>query len=218
MYKILIVEDEVISANYLKSILLKHDWQVVDIVDNATDVIKSVKKYNPDLILMDVMINGPASGCDAALHVRTISNCDIIFLSAFADEEMICYAMSVHANGYLMKPYKEQEIIANISLLSSKHKHSKKHLELQNTKFHYKNELLYKDGEALKMGPISLKIIKILYENKNKYINYENLYQSVWSDKINLKKLQMAICRIRDIAGKDIIDNIKELGYKIRLD
>ena len=216
MYKILIVEDEVISANYLKLVLSKQGWEVVDIVDNAVDTIKSVKKYDPHLILMDIMINGPTSGCDTALEVRAISNCSIIFLTAFADEEMISYAMNVNANGYLMKPYKEQEIIANISLLASKKYPTKNSITQKPTIFTYKNGLLYKNDEIIKLSPKLLQIIKVLYKNQNQFTSYEDLYKSIWDDELNLKKLQMAICRIREIVGKDLIDNIKELGYKIK--
>jgi len=216
MYKILIVEDEVISANYLKLVLSKQGWEVVDIVDNAVDTIKSVKKYDPHLILMDIMINGPTSGCDTALEVRAISNCSIIFLTAFADEEMISYAMNVNANGYLMKPYKEQEIIANISLLASKKYPTKNSITQKPTIFTYKNGLLYKNDEIIKLSPKLLQIIKVLYKNQNQFTSYEDLYKNIWDDELNLKKLQMAICRIREIVGKDLIDNIKELGYKIK--
>lgn len=63
MYKILIVEDELIPAEYLKTLLESKGWCVVGIVDNAVDTLKSVKKHNPDLILMDIMINDAKSGC-----------------------------------------------------------------------------------------------------------------------------------------------------------
>lgn len=216
MYKILIVEDEMISANYLKQILSKQGWEVVDIVDNAVDAIKSVKKHDPHLILMDIMINGPLSGCDTALQIRAISSCSIIFLTAFANEEMISYATNINANGYLMKPYIEQEIVANISLLASQKYPSKNIIPKESTIFTYKNNLLYKNDKMVKLSPKSLQIIKVLYKNKNQYMSYEDLYKNIWDDELNLKKLQMAICRIREIVGKDLIDNIKEFGYRIQ--
>jgi len=217
MYKILIVEDEKISADYLKSILVKQGWDVVEIVDNAIDVIRSVNSYKPDLILMDIMINGPISGCEAAINVRTISNCHIIFLTAFVDEEMISYAADAKADGYLMKPYNEQEIIANISLLFSKSNDFIKDIPLiENTYLNYQNDLLYQDGEVVKLGPKSLKIIQTLCRNKNSYISYEELYKNIWNDEFNLKKLQMMVCRIREVVGENFIENIQEKGYIIK--
>jgi len=221
MYKILIVEDEVIAAEYLKSILEDKDWTVVDIVDNCNDVIKSVNKYSPDLILMDIMINGPKSGCEVAMEVRNISNCSIVFLTSYADEEMISYAMEAKADGYLVKPYNEKEIIANISLLFAKNKSINSNPSqcrlLDDFYFNHQENLLYKQKEVVKLGPRSLKIIRILCNQKDSCISYENLYQNIWDDEINLKKLQMVIYRIRETTGVDFIENIKGVGYQIKV-
>ena len=86
MYKILIVEDELIAAEYLKMILEKKGWSVVDIVDNGVNALESVAKYNPHLVLMDIMIKGSKSGCEVAMNIRNISNCSIIFTTAYADD------------------------------------------------------------------------------------------------------------------------------------
>ena len=219
MYKILIVEDEVMPAEYLKSILSRQGWQVVDIVDNAADAVKSVNKYSPDLILMDIMIKGAISGCEAAVSIRAICNCRIVFVTAYADREMIEYAADIKADGYILKPYNEQEIVANIAILVSKNNSfTKKTSSENNIYFDCKNNLLYKDKQVVKLGPKSLMLIKTLCLNRNIYIGYEELYGYIWNDKFDLKKLQMLVFRIRKITGKDFIDNIKDMGYKVKCD
>jgi len=70
------------------------------------------------------MIKGSMSGCEVAMHLRTLSDCAIIFTTAYADDEMIGYAMDAKADGYIIKPYNEREIIAAISLLNAKRRPS----------------------------------------------------------------------------------------------
>ncbi len=222
MYKILIVEDELISAEYLKNILEHRGWEVVDIVDNGFDAIRSVKKHNPNLVLMDIMIHGSKSGCEVAMDLRKISDCFIVFTTAYADEEMINYAMEVEANGYLLKPYNEKEIIATISLLSIKQNPDTKQYKVSNLvggfNFNHDTNLLYKNNQIVKLGPKALKLIQILCQNRENIVSYEELYNSIWNDEVNLKKLQMVVFRIREICDSHILENINGVGYKIKID
>lgn len=221
MYKILIVEDEAIAAEYLKMILEKRGWNVVDIVDNGIDTIQSIHKNNPHLVLMDIMIKGSKSGCEVAIDIRKISNCSIVFTTAYADEEMINYAMDAQADGYIIKPYNEKEIIATIALLSAKQNH---HNNVKISKirggfyFNHETNLLYKGSEIAQLGPKSLKLIQVLCNSKNTCVTYEKLYTHIWNDDINLKKLQMVIYRIREICECDFIENINGVGYQIKID
>lgn len=221
MYKILIVEDEAIAAEYLKMILEKRGWEVVDIVDNGEDAIATIQQNNPQLVLMDIMIKGYKSGCEVAMDIRKISHCSIVFTTAYADEEMINYAMDVNADGYIIKPYNEKEIIATISLLSAKqnyHNHLKVNKIAGGFYFNHETNLLYKNLEVVQLGPKALKLLQILCNNKNSCVNYEKLYTHIWNDDINLKKLQMVIYRIREICASDFIENINGVGYQIKMD
>jgi DNA-binding response OmpR family regulator len=222
MYKILIVEDELIAAEYLKKILEKRGWEVVDIVDNGLEAIRSVKKYNPNLILMDIMINGAKSGCEVAMDIRKINNCFIVFLTAYADEEMINYAMEVEANGYIIKPYNEKEIIATISLLSIKQNCNTKQYKISKIYggfcFNHDTNLLYQNEDIVKLGPRALKLVQILCQNRENIVSYEELYNNIWNDEINLKKLQMVVFRIREICKINFIENINGVGYQIKVD
>lgn len=210
-----------VAAEYLKMILEKRGWEVVDIVDNGEDAMTTIQHSNPHLVLMDIMIKGSKSGCEVAMDIRKISNCSIVFTTAYADEEMINYAMDANADGYIIKPYNEKEIIASIALLSAKQNHHN-HLKISKIKggfyFNHETNLLYKNLEVIQLGPKALKLLQMLCNNKNSCVNYEKLYTHIWTDEINLKKLQMVICRIRDICESDFIENINGVGYQIKID
>jgi len=117
--RVFIAEDDLLSAEYLKQILQKAGYEVSGVADNAEETIEECKRSRPDAILMDIMLKGRVTGTEAALEIsRTLPSCKIIFITAYAEKEMIEYAEMSKAYAYLMKPYREKEILATIELLA----------------------------------------------------------------------------------------------------
>ena len=221
--KILIVEDEFISAEYLKEILKKANYTVVDIVDNAIEAIEKCKTLKPDIILMDIMLKGQMSGCEAAIEIyqKYKHSCEIIFLSAYASSEMINYAADAHAYGYLMKPYREEEILATLKLLSSHEKSTEKVepkevIELSNGYlFNTKLQRLFTRNKEVPLGKKPLKLIEILAKNRNSSVSHEQICHYIWGENKSNATLRSLIHRIRHIVYNDFIVNINGLGYRI---
>jgi DNA-binding response OmpR family regulator len=115
---IFIVEDDLLSAEYLKEILIKEDFDVLDIVDSGEEAVLKCKTIQPDIPLMDIMLKGQLSGSEAAVKIKhNYPECKIIFITAFAEPEMVDYAAQSKACAYLMKPYREKEILATIQVV-----------------------------------------------------------------------------------------------------
>lgn len=157
-----------------------------------------------------------------AIDVRKISNCSIVFLTAYADEEMIGYAMQIEADGYIVKPYNENEIIATISILNSKHNSTTNNYKITKIKggfyFNHESNLLYKDTKVVKLGPKAIQLIQILCNRRDNFVSYGELYEKTWEGELNLKKLQMVICRIKEVCETNILENINGVGYQILID
>ncbi len=123
--KILIVEDERILALGLKKKLEKLGFKVTATASTGEDAIKSVKSDKPDLILMDIVLKGEMDGIDAAKLIISMHNIPVIYLTAYADDKTINRAAQTYPYGYLMKPYKERELKANIDMALHKFQHEK---------------------------------------------------------------------------------------------
>lgn len=123
--KILIVEDERILALGLKKKLEKLGFKVTDAVSTGEDAIESVKADKPDLILMDIVLKGEMDGIEAAKLIINLHNIPIIYLTAYADDKTIERAVKTYPYGYLMKPYQERELKANIDMALHKFQHEK---------------------------------------------------------------------------------------------
>lgn len=123
--KILIVEDERILALGLKKKLEKLGFKVTDAVSTGEDAINSVKTDKPDLILMDIVLKGEMDGIEAAKLIINLHNIPIIYLTAYADDKTIERAVKTYPYGYLMKPYQERELKANIDMALHKFQREK---------------------------------------------------------------------------------------------
>jgi PAS domain S-box-containing protein len=118
---ILVVEDERILAEDLRDMLESLDYRVVGIVESGEKAIKDAFKLKPDLITMDIMLRGRKDGIVAAHEIRQKMNVPVVFLTAYADESTLQRAKLAEPFGYILKPYKEQDIHTAIQVALYKH-------------------------------------------------------------------------------------------------
>lgn len=114
--QILIVEDELIIAESIKRVLEKNDYSVCGIITFAEDAIEFVKTMQPDLILMDILLEGKLSGLDAANLINKEFTIPIVFLTSFSDQETLANAVKAKAHGYILKPFSDRELLTNLQL------------------------------------------------------------------------------------------------------
>jgi len=222
--RILVVEDETIFAEYLQDILTKEGYKIVGVVDSGADAIKQALSLKPDLILMDIILKDNISGCEAAVQIHQKNkNIEIIFLTAYANEEMIEYAIEADAWAYLMKPYREDEILATIKLLFSHNQSLLPKMDTENLTlcngyiFNTRKHRLLKDKQEIHLGKKTLKLIEILIKNKNISVSNEQLCSYIWGEAKNDRTLRSLIYRMRHIVDCNMIENVNGLGYKIEI-
>lgn len=122
MKKILIVEDEIIIAMEIAERLKAMGYEVTRIVSTGQMAIDNAVKDKPDLILMDIMIQGNMDGIETATKIRSITDIPVIYLTANADESTLQRAKVSDAFGYLIKPFEERELNTTIEMALYKHK------------------------------------------------------------------------------------------------
>jgi CheY-like chemotaxis protein len=122
--KILIVEDNVIIASGIKYNLVDVGYEVVAMVKTGKDAVKKANKLKPDLILMDIKLEGEMDGIQAAERIKKKHNIPIVYLTAYADDEIVLRANGTQPFGYLTKPFniKELQTIIETSLYKNKTK------------------------------------------------------------------------------------------------
>lgn len=121
---ILIVEDDTLTAVGFKEILTQIGYGVPAIAGSGEDAIKKAELHQPDVVLMDIMLDGEMGGVEAADQIRARYNIPVIFLTSYIDEALLARARVTDPFGYLMKPCHPRELYATIELAIFKHQES----------------------------------------------------------------------------------------------
>ena len=108
--KIIIVEDEIIIALDLKLRLENLGYSVLNIAFNGEDAMKLTGETNPDLILMDIQLNGKMDGITVANQIRSLHNIPFIYLTGSHDNSLLERAKQTDPIGFISKPFDETEI------------------------------------------------------------------------------------------------------------
>jgi signal transduction histidine kinase len=122
---VLIVEDELVTANALSDVLADLGYRVLAIVDSSDDAIASIQQKLPDVVLMDIKLRGADSGITAASEIHKIAPVPVIYLTAFSDPETLEQAIATSPYGYLTKPLRYAEVNVAIMLALKKHHEEK---------------------------------------------------------------------------------------------
>jgi YesN/AraC family two-component response regulator len=117
--KILIVEDQSITARDLAEIVEDAGHSVVDIASNAEDAIWLMKLHAPDLVLSDIILKGKIDGISLGRLIREEFETAIVFITSHADQVTINRASAVRPNGYIVKPFSPDAIGAAIAVAMS---------------------------------------------------------------------------------------------------
>lgn len=140
---ILVVEDEGITAKDIKNSLEKADYNVIAIVNNGEDAVKFSEEKKPDLVIMDIKLEGKLDGVDAAQIIESKFGIPIIYLTSYSDKNTIERVKSTHPSAFIVKepfeflhkPFEENELYTAIDIILYKNKCVS---ESYNAKGHYK--------------------------------------------------------------------------------
>ena len=228
--RILIVEDETLLALGMEHTLTDFGYSVCEIASCAKDAIAYAHCYHPHVILMDIRLKGEQSGIDAANIIWQELQIPIVFLTSYCDDATLSTAMESEPYGYLIKPCRDSELKVSIETALKKHqlfdtfeqhkKHFSKVIQCVN-KYSYdkSRNLLFNHNEMVKLTGKETRFFDILSDYPGQPISFERICDYVWDDGyMDISKLRTLVYRIKNKVGKELIENVYELGYKLKLD
>lgn len=127
--KILVVEDEGLTAMEIQRKLKTWGYDVPSFAFSRKEAVQKAKEIKPDLILMDIMLKGKGDGIDAAQEIKSIRDIPIIYLTAYDDISTRERAETTNPDAYLIKPFEEKELQSKIATALCGHKLEKKFLK-----------------------------------------------------------------------------------------
>jgi diguanylate cyclase len=121
--KILIVEDESIIAEDISDSLISRGYRITGIVYSGEEAIESVAEFRPDLVLMDVNLQGEIDGVTAAEEIRARFQIPVVYLTAYADENTLRRVNATKPFGYIVKPFEDKNLHTTIQLALHRHQY-----------------------------------------------------------------------------------------------
>jgi CheY-like chemotaxis protein len=128
--KILVVEDDVNVAAVMEARLESFGYKVCDIAHSGSKAIENSERHRPDLILMDILLEGDMNGIEAAEKIGVTSDVPIIFITCLNDPAVLDRAIKTNPSGYLVKPYDNAELRSCIEIALVKHQAAKEREKL----------------------------------------------------------------------------------------
>lgn len=221
MYKILIIEDDIITLEIIAN-LLKNDYEVL-VAKNGITGFEVYKKLKPDIIICDINIPN-LNGIDLIKKIRLEDqNCKIIIMSVKDDIDTLLEATQLKLNKYLVKPFESEHLFEaineSINELDKFNTIAIKNIKISDSCIWKKDQFeLFFNDEIVKLSPKEKKVINCLLENPNNIKSYDNIILSVWDglnevgDKNSLKTLMTTLRKKTPFLN---IENIYGFGYKI---
>lgn len=117
--KILIVEDNVIIADDMQSMLEEIGYEIVDNVIVYEQAVEVLKTQQVDLVLIDIILASDKTGIDLGKHIREYYDIPFIFVTSNSDRATVENAKTVKPNGYLVKPFEQQDLYTSIEIALS---------------------------------------------------------------------------------------------------
>lgn len=185
--KVLIVEDDEVTATHLRLSLEKQEYEVVGITDDASLARSKIKIYNPDVIFIDISLQEGLDGIDLAAHINELYKKPFIFLTAHTDNDIIEQAKLTEPYGYIIKPFEPSGLHATIVMALHRHKEEQKRQNSINTLRQNKSsleKLLYakklEDKPIVPFGNeyhLDISVCETFFENKKiKLTRKENAF------------------------------------------
>jgi DNA-binding response OmpR family regulator len=181
---VLILEDELIIYLHIKSTLQDFGFKNIFIAKDYDSAMLIATEQQIDILFSDIKIEGSVDGITTSKRILSLynNNLPVIFITAFDDDITLKKLSDVSFSGYLLKPFRKEELKALIYLVVNKFNliNNNKFIEYKNYSFNKKDFILYQNNSEVKLSKKEQQLIILLFNNINVIVPYENIDSIVW--------------------------------------
>ncbi len=228
--KILIVDDDT-SISELISLYLNKECYDTKTVEDGEEALKSFDEYNPDLVLLDLMLPG-IDGYQVCREIRAKSDTPVIMLSAKGEVFDKVLGLELGADDYMIKPFDSKELVARVkAVLRRYNKKSSKpdkreqvgdYVEYPDLIVNLTNYSVIYKGHTIEMPPKELELLYFLSASPNQVFTREQLLDHIWGYEYlgDTRTVDVHIKRLREKLNDNeywSIATVWGIGYKFEV-
>ena len=222
--KIFIIEDEPSIIQLVQHNLEKNGF-IVSSSLNGNDGLKELKKFQPDLLLLDWMLPD-LSGIEICKNIRkdnSFKNLPVIMLTAKGEEEDKIKGLNSGVDDYLTKPFSFNELMARIKavLRRSNPNTVSDNLKFDDLMLDRIEKRVFRDGQEIKLGPTEFRLLDFFLTNPKRVYSRDQILESVWPNNVNVESrtIDVHIRRLRQSVNlknkKELIRTVRSSGYSL---
>ena len=222
--KIFIIEDEPSIIQLVQHNLEKNGFIVSSSV-NGNDGLKELKKFQPDLLLLDWMLPD-LSGIEICKNIRkdtSYNNLPVIMLTAKGEEEDKIKGLDSGVDDYLTKPFSFNELLARIKavLRRADPKVVSDKIEFDDLKLDRIEKRVFRDNNEIQLGPTEFRLLEFFLTNPKRVYSRDQILESVWPNNVNVESrtIDVHIRRLRQSINlkdkKELIRTVRSSGYSL---
>ena len=225
--KILIVDDDANICDLLK-LYFENEGYKVKTANDGAEGVSSFKLYDPDLVLLDIMMP-KKDGWQVCREIREISSKPIIMITAKSEVFDKVLGLELGADDYVIKPFSPSELTARIDALcrrigvseASEEKAGEQELKSGPFKLDLKSRALYKNDEIIEITGVEFQIMELFMRNPDAALKRSVILKSVWGDSyvgeekivdVNIRRVRMKI--EKEPSNPEYLQTIWGYGYK----
>ena len=219
--KILIADDEPDILEILQFNLQKEGYGVIT-AKNGNEAIEQAKKYQPDLIILDIMMPGK-NGIEVCTLLRQQPSYNatlIIFLSAISDEGTEISGLEIGADDYITKPITPKVLISKVNALFRRlNKDESSIIQIGELKIDREKYIMNYQGNDIILARKEFELLALLASKPGKVFLRNEILNQVWGTEVIVgdRTIDVHIRKIRQKLGLDCISTVKGVGYKFEL-
>ena len=217
--KVLLLEDNTLFAESVQDYLEEKGF-IVDIVLDGEKALQQSYFESYDIYLLDV--NVPEINGVEFLKMlrRSGDNTPTIFITSHQDIDTLRKGYESGCDDYMKKPIDLEELLYRINVLLKKRKNSNHITRLgDNCFYNFKERTIYCDNKPIKLPLKVINLLELFLENSSQVVTKEQIVYRLWSasDSYSDGSIRVYINKLKKILGKDKIENIKGIGYKLTI-
>ena len=220
---VLIVEDEPKIAELLRDYLTRQAGYRADIVLRGDEALQAFRKFEPDLVLLDLMLPG-LDGIEVCKQIRAESQVPIIMVTARVEEIDRLLGLELGADDYVCKPFSPREVVARVKAVLRRAAISNTEAAVTGLEIDPERHRVVLDGKDLQLTPVEFSLLKTMSDQPGRVFSRDQLMNSMYSDyrvvsdravDTHIKNLRKKLSEVAP--GREVVESVYGLGYRIEI-
>ncbi len=218
---ILIVEDEKIVALHISRVVRRLGHSVSGVYPTGAPAVSAAQREGCDLLITDIRIDGEPDGIETAATIRKMCGCAVIFVTAYRDMQTLRRAAEIEHEGYLVKPFREEELETLLQLAAIRRRdngapHRKTSIDAVYT-YCRECRTLFQNDDPVDLTEKEHRLLRALLATPDGMLPHGRLDEAVWGDSpVDANARRQLVHRFKRKAPFFPLELVKGVGYRLQ--